>query len=140
MEDEMSLVTVDITHAALHRLVSLARRLRDDGRPSFLSALVERLLEPKYLAILEVEIKRSGQTEWRADRERVLLQAAELGDVIVGGGPFVTSSNTTPNVDLMCADCGDVALTIPKTAIAGQPSEELRFRCNACGTYGRLPG
>src|ERR1700733_5717830 len=105
MEDEMSLVTVDITHAALHRLVALARRLRDDGRPNFLSALVERLLEPKYLAILEVEVKRSGQTEWMADRERVLLQAAELGDVIVGGGPFVTSSNTTPNVDLICADC-----------------------------------
>lgn len=136
----MSLVTVDITHAALTRLVSLARRLRDDGRPSFLSALVEWLLEPKYLAILEVEVKRSDPVKWMANRERVLLRAAELGDVIVGGGPFATGSKGIPDVDLICENCGDVALTMPKSATTLRPSEELRFRCNSCGTYGRLPG
>lgn len=136
----MSLVTVDITHAALTRLVSLARRLRDDGRPSLLSALVEWLLEPEYLAILEGEVKRAGPMKWMASRERILLRSAEVGDVIVGGGPFLSSSNGSPDVDLICEKCGDVAVTISKSATIVQPSEELRFRCNACGTYGRLPG
>ena len=78
-----------------------------------------------------------------APEHRLVLRTIDEADAAhlpsIGGGPFVTGTEQIPDVTLICGNCGMTAIIVPLTAIGGQASKELGFRCNACGKYGVLP-